>query len=206
MAAGGAIGMAILSGMSGSQGSPEGGRARVGSAVEAGRRRAGGGGPGASGEEAGGIWRRLGRLPRSMGWLAFSTLVLSVLGLVDSAYQAYADYAGAGLLACSGRADACTLVQNGPGAWLFGIRVAVYGVAFYAFMVAICSPQAWHSKRPAIGRLRLAGVVAGIAFVLYLIYTEVVRDGRICPYCTSVHVITFLLFSLIVFQAAALPQ
>jgi uncharacterized membrane protein len=33
-----------------------------------------------------------------------------------------------------------------------------------------------------------------------------VRDGRICPYCTSVHLITFLLFSLIVFQAAALPQ
>jgi uncharacterized membrane protein len=31
---------------------------------------------------------------------------------------------------------------------------------------------------------------------------EVVRDGRICPYCTSVHVITFLLFSLIVFQGA----
>jgi uncharacterized membrane protein len=97
------------------------------------------------------------------------------------------------------------LVQNGPGAWLFGIRVAVYGVAFYAFMVAICSPQAWRSKRPAIGRLRLAGAAAGIAFVLYLIYTEMVRDGRICPYCTSVHVITFLLFALIVFQAAMSP-
>ena len=49
-------------------------------------------------------------------------------------------------------------------------------------------------------RLRLAGVVAGMLFVLYLIYTEVVRDGRICPYCTSVHVITFLLFALIVYQ------
>jgi uncharacterized membrane protein len=67
-------------------------------------------------------------------------------------------------------------------------------------MVAICSPQGWRSKLPAIHRLRLAGVVAGMLFVLYLIYTEVVRDGRICPYCTSVHVITFLLFALVVYQ------
>jgi uncharacterized membrane protein len=37
-------------------------------------------------------------------------------------------------------------------------------------------------------------------FVLYLIYTEVIRDGRICPYCTSVHVIKFPLFALIVYQ------
>jgi uncharacterized membrane protein len=153
----------------------------------------------------GGTWPRLKSLPQSMGWLPFTTLVLSILGLADSAYQAYADYAGTGLLACSGHADACSLVQNGPGAWVLGIRVAVYGVAFYAFMVAICSPQGWRSKRPAIYRLRLAAVVAGVLFVLYLIYTEVVRDGRICPYCTSVHVITFLLFSLIVFQAALSP-
>ena len=135
-----------------------------------------------------------------MGWLPFTTLVLCILGLVDSAYQAYADYTSTGLLACSGKADACSLVQNGPGAWVLGIRVAVFGVAFYAFMVAICSPRGWRSKLPAIHRLRLTSVVAGILFVLYLIYTEVVRDGRICPYCTSVHVITFLLFALIVYQ------
>jgi uncharacterized membrane protein len=40
-------------------------------------------------------------------------------------------------------------------------------------------------------------------FVLYLIYAELVEVGEICPYCTSVHIITFLLFSLIVFQASA---
>ena len=154
--------------------------------------------PGAAAQA--GSRRRFRGLPQSMGWLPFTTLVLCILGLVDSAYQAYADYTSTGLLACSGKADACSLVQNGPGAWVLGVRVAVFGVAFYAFMVAICSPRGWRSKLPAIGRLRLAGVVAGMLFVLYLIYTEVVRDGRICPYCTSVHVITFLLFALIVYQ------
>jgi uncharacterized membrane protein len=42
-----------------------------------------------------------------------------------------------------------------------------------------------------------------MCFVLYLIYAELIEVGEICPYCTSVHVITFLLFSLIVFQASA---
>ena len=39
--------------------------------------------------------------------------------------------------------------------------------------------------------------------MLYLIYAELIEIGRICPYCTSVHILTFLLFCLIVFQFAA---
>jgi uncharacterized membrane protein len=40
-------------------------------------------------------------------------------------------------------------------------------------------------------------------FVLYLIYTELFTLDAICLWCTTVHVITFLLFGLIVFSAAA---
>jgi uncharacterized membrane protein len=137
-----------------------------------------------------------------MGWLGFTTLVLSVLGLADSAYQVYTHYSGSGLLGCSTRADACVVVQHSAESYVFGIPVAVLGVAFYIFMVAICSPWAWRSTWPVIGRVRLASVAIGICFVLYLIYAEVIELGRICPYCTSVHIITFLLFSLIVFQTA----
>jgi uncharacterized membrane protein len=38
----------------------------------------------------------------------------------------------------------------------------------------------------------------GAAFVLYLIYTELFTLDAICPWCTSVHVITLLLFALVV--------
>jgi uncharacterized membrane protein len=138
-----------------------------------------------------------------MGRLQLATLVLSVLGLVDSGYQTYTHFTGTGLLGCSAQADACVQVQHSPEAVIFGIPVAVLGVAFYAFMVVICSPQAWRSKLPAVHRIRLASAVIGILFVLYLIYAELIKIGRICPYCTSVHIITFLLFSLIVFQATA---
>jgi uncharacterized membrane protein len=45
--------------------------------------------------------------------------------------------------------------------------------------------------------------VVGIGFVLYLVYAELFTIGSICLYCTSVHVITFLLFALTAFAAAA---
>jgi uncharacterized membrane protein len=46
-------------------------------------------------------------------------------------------------------------------------------------------------------------VAVGMVFVLYLIYTELFTLNAICLWCTSVHVITFLLFGLIVFSVAA---
>ena len=46
-------------------------------------------------------------------------------------------------------------------------------------------------------------MVVGIVFVLYLVYTELFTIRSICLWCTSVHVITFALFVLIMFSAAA---
>jgi hypothetical protein len=72
-------------GMSALRMSPEKGCASAESPVKPGRRRAEAGGPSPSAEQVGGTWQRLRELPQSMGWLPFTTLVLCVLGLVDSA-------------------------------------------------------------------------------------------------------------------------
>jgi uncharacterized membrane protein len=138
-------------------------------------------------------------LPRSMGWLPFATFLLSILGLVDSGYQTYTHFTNTGLLGCSAASDPCVAVQSSQYAWVFGIPVAVLGLIFYVFMVAICSPFAWRAESPLIHRLRFVAAIAGMLFVLYLIYTEIVRIGRICPYCTSVHIITFVIFVLIMY-------
>jgi uncharacterized membrane protein len=147
---------------------------------------------------------RILALPRSAGWLPLTSLVLAVLGFADSGYQVYTHFSGTGLLGCSAAADACVLDQNSQYAWILGIPVAVYGAAFYALMIVICSPPAWRSRLPAVRLARLAAVVIGMAFVLYLVYREVISLGRICPWCTSVHVITFCLFVLVMYQAAGL--
>jgi uncharacterized membrane protein len=61
---------------------------------------------------------------------------------------------------------------------------------------------AGHGRR-ASWHYRLAAVVIGMLFCLYLVFREIVTlGGRICADCTSVPIITFLLFALIVFGAA----
>ena len=49
------------------------------------------------------------------------------------------------------------------------------------------------------------GIITGIGFVLYLIYAEVIQIGNLCLDCTTVHVITFLLFVVLVFAATMKP-
>jgi uncharacterized membrane protein len=70
-------------------------------------------------------------------------------------------------------------------------------------MAGICTPRAWRLARPLVHWARLGTAVAGMIFVLYLIYVELVELRQVCPYCTSVHIITFLLFGVILFQASA---
>jgi uncharacterized membrane protein len=142
------------------------------------------------------------RAPR---WLQITTLVLSLGGLGDSIYLTIAHYTSTSILACSDKGTInCALVTTSPESIVFGVfPVAVLGLAFYVFMVAVNTPWAWQARLPAIRWARLGSVIVGIGFVLYLVYTEVITLDHICLYCTYVHVITLLLFGLIVFSASA---
>jgi uncharacterized membrane protein len=122
-----------------------------------------------------------------------------------SIYLTIAHFSESTLLGCSetkGLVD-CTKVTTSPQSYVFGIPVAVLGLAFYLFAAAIMSPWAWRAARREIHLVRIASLVVGIGFVLYLLYAELFIIGSICLYCTSVHVITFLLFVLTMFATAA---
>ena len=136
-------------------------------------------------------------------WVQWTALGLSLAGLGVSIYLTIVHFVSKTLLVCSANGTInCEKVLSSPEAMVFGVfPVAVLGLAFYVFMVAINSPWAWRSRLPVIWWARLAGAVAGMGFVLYLIYVELVQVGNICLWCTSVHVITFLLFVLLVFTA-----
>jgi uncharacterized membrane protein len=141
---------------------------------------------------------------RSMGGLALATLILSLYGLGASVYLTIAHYDTHIGLACSDKGLInCEAVTTSPESVVFGIfPVAVLGLAFYVFMVAINSPWAWRLSWPAVRWLRLGSVIAGMGFVLYLIYAEVDQIRAICLWCTSVHVATFLIFTLLIFYSA----
>jgi uncharacterized membrane protein len=142
-------------------------------------------------------------------WMQFLTFGLALAGLGVSIYLTVAHFTESTLAGCSENgAINCTKVTTSPQSYVFGIPVAVLGLAFYLAVVALMSPWAWRSNRREIHLIRLASLVVGIGFVLYLLYAELFTIGAICLYCTSVHAITFVLFGLTVFAAAAwgLPE
>jgi uncharacterized membrane protein len=156
---------------------------------------------------AGGPVRRLLRVAwspfRAMGALPLATLILSLYGLGASIYLTLAHYDTHISLVCSDKGLVnCEEVTTSPESMIFGvIPVAVAGLAFYVFMVGINSPWGWRLQHlPIVRWLRLGSVVAGMAFVLYLIYAELIQIRAICLWCTSVHVATFLIFALLVFH------
>jgi uncharacterized membrane protein len=152
-------------------------------------------------------------------WMQWVTFVLAIAGLGVSIYLTYTHFSASKILGCSGSGLVnCEKVTSSAQSYVFGIPVAVLGLAFYAFAVPIMSPwawrltrgkmpvlspEAWQSARRWIPVARLAAIIVGMGFVLYLLYAELYEIGSICLYCTSVHVITFLLFVLTVFAAAA---
>jgi uncharacterized membrane protein len=137
-------------------------------------------------------------------WLRWTTFALALIGLGVSIYLTYAHYTESALAGCTETTGVvnCGKVTTSEQSVVFGIPVAVLGLAFYVFMVAIMSPWAWKARRREVGWVRLASLVVGIGFVLYLIYAELFDIGSICLYCTSVHVITFFLFVLTGLAAA----
>jgi uncharacterized membrane protein len=137
-------------------------------------------------------------------WFQLTTWVLSLAGLGVSIYLTIAHFTDKPLAGCSesGLVN-CTKVTTSPQSYVFGIPVAVLGLAFFVGAVALMSPWAWRWARREVALIRLASLVVAVGFVLYLLYAELFIIGSICLYCTSVHAITFLLFVLTVFAAAA---
>lgn len=154
-------------------------------------------------------------------WFQLTTLGLSLAGLGVSVYLTITHFTDSAPAGCPENSTFnCVKVTTSPESMVFGIfPVAVLGLAFYVFMVAVTTPWAWRARAqagsqaggvarlagqaaPAIPWARLISVIIGIGFVLYLIYVELFVVDAICPWCTSVHAITFVLFAFIVGGAA----
>jgi uncharacterized membrane protein len=136
-------------------------------------------------------------------WMQIVTFVLALAGLGVSVYLTIAHFTGAPLACSESGLVNCTKVTTSPQSYVFGIPVAVLGLAFFVFVAAIMSPWAWQARRREVHMVRIASMVVGIGMVIYLVYAEFIIIGSICLYCTSVHIITFVLFVLTAFGAAA---
>ena len=134
-------------------------------------------------------------------------LSLSVVGAVVAGYLAVAHYTSPSLLVCSDRGMVdCAQVTSSPESTIAGVPVAVLGVFFFLAMSFVSLPAAWRSQSRGIKGARLGLVWVGMCLVLWLIYAELFLIHAICLYCSLVHVITFALFVLILFNNGETDQ
>lgn len=144
-------------------------------------------------------------IPGAPRWAAPASLVVCGLGLADSAYLAYEHYTASATLACSESGTVnCLKVTTSPQSVMFGVPLPVFGLLFFVVMTVLCLPVMWRVG-PAVSRIRMVGSVIGVLSVLYLVYVELFQVGAICLYCTGVHILTILLFFIVLFASALAP-
>jgi uncharacterized membrane protein len=131
--------------------------------------------------------------------------IVSVLGLAIATYLTYSHYTTStgGATSCpfggtKGGLIDCQAVLTSGYAKILGLPVALYGAVFFLFMIPMNLPFMWRSSSLLVARLRLTAVVVGMAMVLYLVSVELLVLRYICIWCTSVHILQFALFMLVI--------
>jgi uncharacterized membrane protein len=120
-------------------------------------------------------------------WIALTLLAVSGLG--TSSYLTYSHYADKPT-ECAG-IGSCEYVQTSKYADIFGVPVALMGLAFFGAFIALCLVRLFVRGRlewalPAAFSMTLGGV----AFVSYLTYVELFVIDAICPWCVATAIIT----------------
>lgn len=118
--------------------------------------------------------------------MRYVLILLATLGIVVSALALREHYRTEGDSPCSinERWD-CGIVNHSPYAMLFGIPVAVIGMAGYLLLGVLGFMKAY--------RLMLVAALGGLGFALYLAHIESVVLGVWCIYCViSLGIISLL--------------
>lgn len=143
-------------------------------------------------------------VPRWWGWVA---TVLSVIGFGIALYLTIDHFTGTLPVCAATGIVNCAKVTTSPQSYVAGIPVALLGLLFWTAMAVVNVPPLWRADGRWTARvawLRLAMAVGGTGFVAWLVYAEVALIKAICLWCTAVHVLTVLLFVLVVATFAPL--
>lgn len=130
-------------------------------------------------------------------------LLLCVAGVAVAGYLTIEHYDTAVTLACpeTGRIN-CQKVTTSQYSEVFGIPVAVWGLVYFLVGTVLMTPSSWRTPDSLMRSARLGWIGVGMATVIYLVWLEFFAVNAICLWCTTVHLITFLLFALVVFTEA----
>lgn len=133
-------------------------------------------------------------------WLAPTSLILSIVGLLVSVYLTFEHYTGNETLACTvtGVID-CGKVTSSAWSTFMGVPVALLGLLFFVAVTILMLPSVWRRPEPWLDWLRFGLLTVGLGMALYLVWAELFRIHAICSWCTVVHVVTFALWIIVLF-------
>lgn len=131
--------------------------------------------------------------------------VLALCGVLLASYLALHDLGYIGALACG--TGACELVQTSRWSVLLGVKVAVWGVAYYVllFGVAFASTHEGFADSRRISAALLALTGCGVLYSGWLTYLELFRIHAICRWCVGSATLVVVLFvvALLDYRATA---
>jgi uncharacterized membrane protein len=131
-------------------------------------------------------------------WLPKVSIVLAIIGLLDSIYLAWLKLAGTTAL-CGGVGD-CESVNNSIYAEINGIPIALLGAGAYLLIMALLLVEGRFglgTEWPVMGVFGLS--LIGTLYSVYLTYLEVAVLHAICPYCvlSAIAIALILVISVI---------
>lgn len=148
------------------------------------------------------FWRRLWTLAREQLGLTL-LLLMSVVGLGISIYLTIVHYNNSkvSLLCTTGGVINCQSVTSSAYSVIPGtsIPITIPGMLWFVVLGALAGVGLWAAARgveapPQLRLYTLLWTIPGLAFVLYLVYCEIVLVQRICEWCTVVHLLTLASF------------
>jgi len=126
---------------------------------------------------------------------------MAIVGIGIATYLTIVHYAGAPLACSTTGLINCAQVTSSAYSVIPGtqIPITIPGMAWFlvnGILAAVGLASAWQQRaEPRRLRAIQAGWAGlGLLVVLYLVYVEIVLIGRICEWCTAVHLLTLATF------------
>jgi len=115
-------------------------------------------------------------------WLRWTSVVLAVLGALDSAYLTWIKVANTRAF-CSGVGD-CDAVNSSVYSEVMGIPIALLGLGAYLAIAALLVLEDRLPLAAEYGPLAVFGLaLTGTLYSAYLTYVELFVIYAVCPYC-----------------------
>jgi uncharacterized membrane protein len=129
------------------------------------------------------------------GKMRRASILLAVLGLLDSIYLVWVKYTGT--YALCGPIGNCESVNTSQYSEIFGIPISLLGAGAYAIMIVLLLLENRSQIWAEFSSLIVFGIsLIGVLYSIYLTYIEVVVLKEICPYCVISAIILVILLLL----------